>query len=94
MFAVVGEDAGGIAIAALVNDVDRFVKAVSFHQRKHGAEDFLVRHSRIGLHIGDQRGTDPGTALVAVNAEIAPVHDDVRAFAFALPDHRFDAFFG
>ena len=80
VLAVIGENAGGIAVAALIDDIHRFVEGVGFHQGENGTEDFFVRHGGIGLHIGDQGGADPGALLVTSDAEVAAV------------DHHFGAF--
>ena len=58
VLAVVGEQAGGIAVAALVDRLDGGVEIGHVHDRKHGSKNFIARDRHIGCDAIENGGTD------------------------------------
>src|SRR5215212_540990 len=67
--AVLGVDAAGEAVGAVVGDVEGFVEVAGLYHREDGAEDLLARHSGVPVDLEDGRADE--VAIVGVAGVLA-----------------------
>src|SRR5215207_8472932 len=86
--AVAGEDGDAIAVFVLVGQAHGLIVVPGAHHREHRPKNFFLINSHFGPHLVEQAAPHVKTVLVALKAEIAPVHDEVRALLHAEVDVR------
>src|SRR3954454_2890255 len=76
---IAGVDSDAVAVFVLVRQAQRLVVVPGAHHREHRSEDFLLVDAHLGPDLVKEAATHVETVLVALHAEVAPVHDELRA---------------
>src|SRR3569833_1999324 len=89
--AVLGEDGHAVAVLVLGRQGERLLKGLGAQDLQHRPEDLLVVGLHVRLDLVEQGRPDEEALLVALQAELAPVDNQLGAFLHRRVDPAQDA---